>query len=209
MVHMKFKAFTGAFATIFALASAQQATANINLELRPTFQSVLLGSTFNVGLFAVSDNPIANQSTSALQVILTWDPAFVQLAGLDNTGSPLNTSAFIPGDPFGLNASTTDGDALWNGFSQPGVPVQATPTGTFLTNFVFNANNITLPTTFINIPATGGNGGFTAVYGGGAPGQDVTGTLTGATVQVLPVPAPGALAMVLAAAALGSRRRRR
>jgi hypothetical protein len=193
-----------------ALAVANDTQANINLELRPAFQSTFVGNTVSLDLYAVSST-LANESFGSAQMILTWNTTFVQLLGLDNTGSallPSGASAFIGGDPFGLNASMTDGDALWNGFAFAGgvVVTPALSGGTFLTSFDFLALNPTVLPTLVDIPATGGNGGFTAVYSGtGPPYTNVTGTLTGGLIEIL-IPGPGALAGLLGGILIVGRR---
>jgi hypothetical protein len=183
---------------------AQSAEASINLELRPAFQSVLLGNPASVQLFAVSDSAF-NQPISALQVILNWDIAFVQLAGDNMAGSGFLTGSprFGP-DLHGLNASLTDGDAIWVGFAPLGNPVQATPAGTFVTTFNFSTHALTAGTPIDIVPTGGINNGETAVYGS-IPALNVVGTLTGAIVQV--VPGPGAFFALFGAAVIGGSRR--
>src|SRR5207244_4259289 len=63
------------------ITTACPAQANINLELRPASGTITVGGTANLGLYAVSDNEIP-QLLSATQAILTWNTAYVQLAGL-------------------------------------------------------------------------------------------------------------------------------
>jgi hypothetical protein len=200
------------FTCVFALFAAPEAHANINLEFRPALQTTFVGNVFSIDLYSVSDD-LSNQTTSAAQVIITWDTTFVQLLGLDNTGTPMTTASFFGPEPYGLNSSLTDGDAMWIGLAPPGNPVPATPLGTFLTSFSFLALAPTFPgTTLIDIAATGGMSssgqpGQTIVYDGVTPNTDVTGTLTGSMVQVL-VPGPGGLSALMAGLLLGSRPRR-
>jgi len=193
-------------ALLVTLAAPSRAAASINLELRPGSQSVFVGSAFSVDLYAVSDN-LTSQTLSAAQVIITWNIAFVQLLGLNNTGTPMLSSGFGP-DPYHLNDSLLDGDAMWIGFAPLGNPVAATPAGTFLTRFNFHANAVTTPTTLINIAPSGGSPtGQTIVFDGVTANLPVTGTLTGAIVTVV-VPDPGGMAVLLAGALLIGRRRR-
>jgi hypothetical protein len=69
--------------TVVAAINTQPAPANINLELRP-----VAGPCGNLNpefdLYAVSDSE-ANQSLSAMAVILAWDPTVLALLGI-NTG---------------------------------------------------------------------------------------------------------------------------
>ena len=181
--------------------SSDVARANIDLELRPVNQVVTVGSTINLGLYAVSDSP-SDQLLSAAQVIISWNVSYAQLSGLNNAGgAPLLSSAFGP-EPFGLNSSLVDGDAMWVGYAPLGAAnsIPATPGGTLLTTLQFLALAPTTGNTLIDIiPAAGNPLGHTIVFDGTTPNVDVTGEIDGALVQIVAVPAPP----VVAAAALG------
>jgi hypothetical protein len=129
---------------VLALA-AVSASAAINLEWRPLSQTANLGDPVGVGLYAVSDSNQGQVFNSA-QVIMTWDPAYLLLTGVDQTGSVgLMVSAFTPNDSFGFNESNppTDGDGIWFGFVQFGETRTATPQGSLLTTVMFNALALT------------------------------------------------------------------
>ena len=185
------------------LVFTARATASINLELRPSFQSVFVGNSISLGLYAVSDTP-ASQSLSAVEVIVNWDPAFVSLTGDSMTGSPLLTgSPRFAADPYHFNDSLTDGDAMWIGFAPLGLPVAATSAGTLLGTFNFLALAPTMPgTTPIGLPPSDvpNTGSWptrsTFVYHATIPNFNVVGTLTGATIQIN-VPAPPAIIALL------------
>lgn len=196
----------GIAAVVMSLIASRTVDAAINLELRPAFQSVLLGDPASLQLFAVSDSAI-NQPISALQVILNWDITYVQLTGDNMAGSGFLTGSprFGP-DLYGLNTSLADGDAIWVGFAPLGNPVQATPVGTLVTTFNFSSHALTDGTPISIVPTGGINNGETAVYGS-IPALNVVGTLSGAVVQV--VPGPGALVALMAGAWIGMPRRRR
>jgi hypothetical protein len=203
---------TGALAGAGAIALFVTDTqANINLELRPAATNAVVSTTFSVDLYAVSDNA-SSQLMYAAQVIITWDTAFVQFAGLDNSSTPLSSS-FIGAEPYGLNTSTTDGDLMWVGFAPPLNPLPATPGGTLLTSFDFQALAVTgITPTLIDIAAMAGmspsgNPGMTAVLDGTVPNLNVTGTLAGSLVTIV-VPGPGGLALAAIALLSVGRRRR-
>ena len=193
-------------AAALGVIASESAHGSINLELRPALQSVVLGNPASVQLFAVSDSAF-NQPISALQAILNWDISFIQLTGDSMAGSQFLTGSprFGP-DLHGLNTSLTDGDAIWVGFAPLGNPVQATPAGTLVTTFNFSTHALTAGTPISIVPTGGINNGETAVYGS-IPALNVVGTLTGATVQV--VPGPGALGALFAGIMIGVSRGRR
>jgi hypothetical protein len=167
----------------------------------------LVGEVFTVGLYGVSTG--APDQTSAGQVILTWDTTYVQMSGLNVAGAPSYLSSGFLGDPFGLNASITDGNAMWIYFAMPASPVTATPAGTLLMGFHFTALAPTAPATLIDIAATAGSPtGQTIIYDSVVPNTSITGTLAGTTMQVL-VPGPTAISVLALGAFVGGARRRR
>lgn len=199
---------TAGLGLVVAGVIAAPAWGNINLELRPNVTAIAPGGAVNFGLYAVSDNAF-NQSLAAAQVILTWNVGQLNLLGLSNVGAvPLLSSSF-GAEPFGLNTSLTDGDAMWLGFAPLGVPVQATPPGALLTTVLFQAPaNAPLGLTHVNIPLSAGNPtGFTTVFDGTVPNLNVTGTLTGASIVIVPAPGIGAAVLMLGAMRAARRRR--
>ena len=169
-----------------SMCSVMPAVADINLEFLPPSQTVSVGDTVNIGLYAVSDNE-TNQLLAAAQVILSWNPNFLQLLGNDDTGAvPLLSSGFPTSDPFNLNevSPPQDGDGLYLAFAPLGNPVPATPAGILLTTLQFLALANT-PQTPVDILEWGGNPeGETIVFDGTVPNLDVTGTLTGGVVEI-------------------------
>ena len=182
----------GAVVAVLAAQSAAQAA--INLVLRPLNQTVYVSDPVHLGLYAVSDSP-GNQLMSAADVLFTWNPAYVELVGLDQSGAtPLLWSLFPIVDPWGtINESIppTDGEGLYQAYANLGSPVVATPAGTLLTTLQFSALAATGPGgTDIAIVATLGDGSATTVYGGTTPNFDVTGTLGTAHIVIrIPLPA--------------------
>ena len=165
---------------IGSISLAAPALANIDLELRPLSQTVSIGDTVNVGLYAVSDDD-TDQLLQAVQVIISWDPNFLQLLGNDDTGAvPLLSSGFPANDPFNVNevVPPQDGDGMYVAFAPFGNPTAATPQGIRLTTFQFLALADT-PQTLVDILASGGNPeGGTIVFDGTVPNLDVTGDIS-------------------------------
>ncbi|MHC4219869.1 MAG: hypothetical protein ACYSU7_15615 [Planctomycetota bacterium] len=170
--------------------AATPAAANIDLELRPAIQTVFIGpgAEVDVGLYAVSDSA-GDQLLSAIDAIIQWDPEYLKLLGNHGIGAvTLIASGFPLGDPFGLNEADPpqDGDGMYVAWAQLGTPVAATPAGTLITTFVFEPIKYN-PATPVNILSTAGSPpGNSVVYDGTVPGLDVTGTLGGCLIEILP-----------------------
>lgn len=183
-----FRATRWCLAILIALAAVPPSMALINLELR----AIPEGCTARVvvfELYAISDSA-ADQSLSAMDVILSWDPAVLQLLGNDTSGPyPYNWlfSGFQDDSGLdGLNNTWSDGDALYTAWGQlGGSPAYATPSGLLVTKFRFRKLMVN-ETTTVDIPASAGMYTDTVVYDGQTPGLDVTGTLSGATITTSP-----------------------
>lgn len=157
------------------------ASAVVNLELRPAFQTVEVGQPVQVGLYAVSPT---SQSFASVDVVLLWTQALIDLTGNSNVGAvPLLVSSFPAGDPYGLNLNLHDGDAFYVAFAMLGNPVVATPSGTLLTTFQFTAT--ATGSAMIEMPLTHPSGARTRVLDGTVPNLNVTGTVTGAVIDVI------------------------
>lgn len=136
----------GCIAAMLAIAWAVPAAhAKVNLEWRPDFQTVNVGDTVNVGLYAVSDSA-QNQDFTLLQLVFSWDAASLAFIGLDDTGglppaaNPFrdvsnNCPGFNENDP----APPSDGNGLYTWKALPGQSAAATPAGTLITTFRFSA----------------------------------------------------------------------
>ena len=188
------------------------ASALINLELRPANQVVNVGDFADLELYAVSDNG-SDQLMSAADILFTWDPTYLDLVGLDQTGATATLTSFFPQvDPWGgINNGNppTSGTGLYSvsAFPGPANAIVATPAGTLLTTFLIDAIAPT-PNTVFSLVMTVGGLSQTTVYDGTTPNTDVTGTLGVAHVTILPE--PGTLVFgLLGAAALSVRRRAR
>ena len=174
---------------------AGQALAEIDLVLQPEPQTITVGAQVEIGLFAVSDDGTA-QAFCALDVILTWDPASLELREAVDDG-PHNWSfvfGFLSDESLdGLNADCgedvfcdpytglpfNDGNALFQAasFSE----ATATVEGLRVATFRFMALDET-PTTDVVIEESRGVFWTTKVLQPG--GTDVTGTLGSTTVTI-------------------------
>jgi hypothetical protein len=136
-----------------------------------------------------------------MDVLLQWDPQVMELVGLRNDGPYPWLFSQFPNDSGldGLNDSFADGDATYTALSQLSSSAYATSAGLRVTTFEFRA---LAPATasLLDMPATLGTWSQTRVFGTDYPNQNVTGSLTGATVTI--VPAPPAL-MLLSMGAAG------
>lgn len=173
---------------VIALASllCAQATAAVNLEWRPSIQSVALDGVVNIGLYAVSDSS-QNQPIAAISAILSWDPTELELTGHTDDGPYAWEFAFFPDDSGldGLNnpfsgdepfVPENDGLVQFHVFSQfGGPPAQATPAGLLITTFQFRA--LATGSDSIGLVASTGQYSRTRVLHGLFPGVDITGTL--------------------------------
>ena len=124
-----------------------------------------------------------------MDVILSWDPAVLQLRGIDSNGPyPYQWmfSGFTNDHGLdGLNDTWADGNALYTAMAQlGGPPAWAPPEGLLVTRFLFRKLHVGGPTS-VTMLADFGNYTHTVVYDGFIPGLDVTGTLTG--TEVLPL----------------------
>jgi len=179
---------TGLVLVSALLIMASPAQGNINLEWRPDQQVVQVGQTVKIGLYAVSDSQ-EDQYLGALDVIITWEPEYMRLLGVDDTGGPdWALSGFIL-DPYWLNEviPPADGDGLYTAWGRVGVPVVAAPEGSLMTTFRFEALRET-PLTELRIPEQmripPSPTAHTKVYDWEIPNKNVTGTLGFATVTI-------------------------
>jgi hypothetical protein len=169
-------------------ALAAPAFGDINLEFRTT-NPWNVGETVAVELYAVADSP-EPQSFSAIRLIFAWDPTYLQLVGRDQTGAvPLLSSGF-PSSSWGLNEAIPpqDGDGLYQALALFNSPVWTSASGVLVTTLQFQALALTGGTP-VDMWASGGTPPInTLVVDGVVPGLDVTGTLRGAVVQIIPEP---------------------
>jgi hypothetical protein len=197
-------ASTLAGATAHAQTCEQQQSL-VDIEWRPSFAVGAIGDTLNLDLYVVSSDGISNQAMAAIQVILEWDPAILELEGVDDTASPYDwLASFFPDDSGldGLNAPfgdlpANDGDCMYNAWAQllpppftDGLPF-ATPEGLLVTTFQFRILEATSFTELV-IAAESGKNTETLVLSGIVPGCDIKGTFDAVPVRGTPIPlSPG------------------
>lgn len=170
---------------VAAAAAPAPALANVDLELRPVADTVEVGETVRVGLYAVSDDE-TEQLFAAMEVIFAWDPAFVRFLDIDGTGGVALLRSQIPfPDSSGLNESDppADGDGLYIAWAPLAEPIAAPPEGVLVTTFLFEALAPTASTAIDFVPER--NGKRTVVFDGEVPGLDVTGRLVGAWIEIV------------------------
>lgn len=203
-----FRAALPAIGALAFFASSAAAEIEVNLEWRPADQTVNVGDTVNIGLFAVADDPDLSQSMAAMDVIIFWDAMYLQLLGIDDTGGPGWLTSGFPNDPYGLNEAIPpqDGDGLYTAFAQFGDPVYATPEGALVTTFQFSALAETAGAALEILESAGLPLFETIVYSGDTPNLAITGTLGSALVTI--VPEPGALSLLFLSGLCVLRRKR-
>ena len=191
---------------IAGLAAASASHGAIDLALRGPSSQINVGDQVAVGIYvsATSGEP---EGLLSLQVIFSWDTSRLHLVGLSGVGgAPFTASGFFH-DAYGINelALPTDGNAMFIGLGPLGSSILASPSGTLLSTLLFTAVAPTPGTPLNIVPSAGSPIGTSVVYGDAGPNVNVTGSLTGTTVQI--VPAPSA-ALLLAVGIVSQRRRR-
>ena len=160
----------------------QTALGEIDLEWRPHKQSVGVGDTVDISLYAISDSD-KDQLLAAVRVIVKWDSSVLRLIGVDDTGAPEWAFSGFPLDAFYINEEVPpqDGNGLYEGWGSLGKTVTATPEGTLMTTFQFEALKV-IPRTKLSIRKKlriqPNPKGHTKVYDGTIPNKDVTGKLS-------------------------------
>lgn len=174
-----------------AVSSTSLADSQINLSLAGPTTPVVVNQIFDVKLRATQEvigSNLVGTSFVAIDCILQWNPAQLQLIGLVTTGSVPLLSSYFPtpaNDYTGINEASppADGSALYYALAPLGNPVQVPLTGVQVTTFRFKARVPFSSSTISIAPTmTVTNPADTIVYDGTVPGLDVTGTLTSAVV---------------------------
>jgi len=147
----------------------------VELRLDPADQVATAGSVIQVELVASAGLP---QSMTAVDAIISWDPARLELLSASLGAFPAFVSGFLP-DPDGINDDTTDGEALYTALAPIGTPATVPP-DLLVATFDFKV----LTSACVELTPAVGLFGKTRVIGT-VPGQDITGTIGGpVTVEV-------------------------
>ena len=169
---------------------APVATAGVvDVKHAPLAQSVPVGSPVSVQIVVASPS-VGGQPWDSLDAIITWDPTRLTLIGSTQVGAgaPFFLTGFLP-DPDGINASLTDGNAIFTALGLPGAQIIAPqrPGQLLVTTLQFIALAPT-PSTPVDFLPTLGTFGKTRVLLGGF---NVTGDTTSlATVTIVGVCPP-------------------
>lgn len=129
-------------AILLTLAMTATSLASVNLEWRPAFQTVEIGETVEIGLYAVYvPDDEYGPSIACMAVLLQWDPDLLELLGCVDDGPYLWLWSDFVRDPWDLNKTFEDGDAVYVAFSQlgPWAAAHATPQGLLVTTIQFRA----------------------------------------------------------------------
>jgi hypothetical protein len=174
--------------TAISFFCSLSASGSVALDWRPPADPMCSGRTIEIGLYAVAESG-ANEPVTAMDVLPTWDPARLRLAGIVNNGPYAWLSCGFPNDSQldGMNNTYSDGNAYLQVFARLGAPAQTTVEGLLVTTFrfeVLHGGNSDL-----RILPTYGAFSVSAVYGS-TPGLAVTGALDS---QPLPLIARGDL----------------
>lgn len=193
-------------ASLAAAITARPAA--INLELRPAFTSVGIGASVVVDLFAVPSSS-APESLGSFQAVIGWTPQFLRL---DSVSAPQPSGLLALGffhDAYGINEFTPpkDGEGLLIGLGPLGGGIAPPPSGLPLGTLHFTALVPTSGTPLDLLARASNPAARTLVLDGRTANLDVTGSLAGATVRVVPV--PSAASVLLAPSLLMTSRRRR
>lgn len=161
----------------------------VDLEWRPPTQTVDVGETVEIGLYAVT-NDGKDHSIVAVLAILDWEPMFLGLVGNINNGPyEWQESGFFDDSKFDdLNKTWLDGDALYLALAQFERPwPDATPEGFLITTMEFTALAET-ETTAIDVPLHAGQFSQSLILSGEIAGLDVLGSAGSAFVTIVPEP---------------------
>jgi hypothetical protein len=172
-------------------AGTAPAVADIDVAFVPLESVVVVGEIAEIQVYVISDSQ-QDQLLSAAEIIFTWDPDKLQLLGNHQDGAVnLLASNFPVNHPSGLNESNPpqDGIGMYMAWAPLGEPVAATPGGTLLTTFMFEALAPVSDTPIDILPFVGDPDdpdAKTIVFDGTTPNTDITGVLTGTSVTIIP-----------------------
>ena len=167
------------------LAAPALAQGQADLSFAPSTSYAGVGDEVQIQLVATAadDQPT---DIGALDAILSFDPAELELLGATQTGA--GYAWFVAGfltDPDGINTTWTDGDALFTALSQVGTPATAPQApGLVVTTLRLRALAPTAGTTVQFLPSLG-TFGLTQVLDFHQPGVDITGDISSVATVVI------------------------
>ncbi|MGD8453856.1 MAG: hypothetical protein PVJ57_18735 [Phycisphaerae bacterium] len=170
-------------ATLGVAATAHMARGSVDLLFSPVTVTAPAGAVIEIDFIARSDDE-GDQPFAAIEAILNWDPAYVDLLGVDSSsaGYPFGpTNHFMP-DPDGINTDLHDGNALFIALAQPGEQAYAPPEGLVVTTFRFETLAATNASVIHLLPTLGAHG-VTRVRR--LDLTDVTGDISAATTVLI------------------------
>lgn len=184
----------------------------INLQLVPSVTQATVGQQVFVDLMAQTTSGAAENILS-FQMIFGWETGYLHLDGFSNPSAVSYTGLGFLRDAYGINNTPTittpptDGDAILIGLGPFGSSITVPSGGLRLARLSFTALLGTNATPISVLPSAGSPTGTTVVYGAGGPNIDVTGSLSGTSVRI--VPGPSTLGGLIGGALVCARRRRR
>jgi hypothetical protein len=125
-----------------------------------------------------SSNSGAAAQFDALDAVILWDPAVLELLGKDDTfaGADFFICGFLP-DPDDVNDDLTDGDGIFTALAFPGAPVTVPPApGTLIVTSLIFRVLAPAPATVVDLLDSIGVFGETRAL---LVGADVTGAIAG------------------------------
>lgn len=166
--------------------------AAVDLLLDPAVQTVSVDDVIEINLVAHSSDGTP-QSITSIDAILDWDPAILELLGVDDSsaGHTLLISGFLS-DPDGINdgiddppdgVPDNDGDAIYTALYPPADPASSAP-DLIVTTLQFRALAPSAGTV-VSFLESLGSFGQTRVFGVGAQ-NDITGDISAtASIEIV------------------------
>ncbi len=161
---------------ISLIAALLSITGQVDLPLSPSAQTAVAGQIITVELYAVA---AATESITAVDAIVAWDPARLELLSAAIGDFPVFVNGFLP-DPDGINDDITDGEALYTALAPPTTPA-VVPPDLLVVTFSFKV----LTSACVSLTPSVGTFGKTRVIGT-VPGVEITGVISGAVSLEVP-----------------------
>ncbi len=172
---------TAAVLVIVLAAAAPAAADGVDLFFVPDEQTTCLGAVLDIQFVVASDGPNV-QAFDAVDAVLSWDPAALQLLGSDQDDAEATflLAGFL-NDPDGVNTDLGDGDAIFTALGRPQSELLAPPApgDLIITTFSFEVLSDAGPASLQLLAAIGVFGHSRALL----DGIEVTGALGQSTVM--------------------------